>query len=116
MSSLTDTCRELTWGQLAAWASQSAVGEGFRIQQRGAVHSLMTTSEGFGLLAWVDLEEPFAVLVEMPENELLAQCTCNPVASPCEHAVAVLIEYIAHLKHGAEIPAAASNDPRFYLI
>jgi len=116
MSSLTDTCRELTWGQLAAWSSQAAVGAGHRIQQSGAVHSLMRTGEGLGLLAWVELEEPFAVLIEMENNELFSRCTCNPMVAPCEHAVAVIIEYIVHLKRNIDIPATGSGDPRYYLI
>lgn len=117
MRSLEDTCKELTWGGLLAWASRRTVIKGRRLQQKGMVNSLMSVREGRGLLAWVDAEEPFAVLVEMEiDGELCSSCTCNPMVSPCEHAVAALIEFIAHLQHKVPVPEAASNDPRFYLI
>ncbi len=115
-SEFVDMCRELTWGQLTAWAGRSVVDKGRKIQHKGAVHSLSMTCEGLGLLAWVDVEEPFAVLIELEGNELLAQCMCNSMFTPCEHAVAVIIEYIVYLKRGVPIPEAAANDPRFHLI
>jgi len=116
MNSLSDVCRELTWGQLTAWSNKSAVLNGRKLQQKGAVSELSKTSRGSGLLAWVTEEESFAVLVELEEGDLLAQCGCNPIISPCAHAVAVIIDYIVHLKRGQTIPAAQRNDPRFYLI
>ncbi len=116
MNSLADICRELTWGQLAAWSNKTAVIEGRKIQQKGAVNTLMKTSKGEGLLAWVEVEEPFAVLIEMEYGELFSQCSCNPIINPCEHAVAVIIEFIVHLKRNNPIPLAAPNDPRLYLV
>ncbi|MFO7839363.1 MAG: SWIM zinc finger family protein [Desulfosalsimonadaceae bacterium] len=117
MRPIEDICRELTWGGLMAWASRRTVIEGRKIQQRGVVNSLMTVRQGRGLLAWVDAEEPFAVMIELEDDgDLFSSCTCNPMESPCEHAVAVLIEYIACLQHKVPVPAAESNDPRFYLI
>ena len=116
MNSLADICRELTWGQLTAWSNKSAVLDGRKLQQKGAVQGLVKTAKGKGLLAWVTVEEPFAVLIELDEGDLFSQCSCNPVINPCEHAVAVIIEFIVHLKRNYPIPSAKSNDPRLYLI
>ncbi len=116
MNSLADVCRELTWGQLAAWSNKAAVLNGRKLQQKGAVSGLSKTSQGDGLLAWVSEEEPFAVLIEFEEGDLFAQCGCNPIITPCEHAVAVIIDYIVHLKRAQKIPVAERNDPRLYLI
>ena len=116
MNSLADICRELTWGQLTAWSNKSAVLDGRKLQQKGAVQGLVKTAKGKGLLAWVTVEEPFAVLIELDEGDLFSQCSCNPVINPCEHAVAVIIEFIVHLKRNNPIPSAKSNDPRLYLI
>ena len=116
MNSFADICRELTWGQLTAWSNKSAVLEGRKLQQKAAVKGLAKIANSNGLLAWVTVEEPFAVLIEWDEGDLLAQCSCNPIINPCEHAVAVIIEFIVHLKRNNPIPAAKPNDPRFYLI
>lgn len=116
MNALADICRELTWGQLVAWSNKSAVLSGRKLQQKGTVKELAQTSKGNGLLAWVTVEEPFAVLIELEEGDLFAYCACNPIISPCEHAVAVIIDYIVHLKRNKPIPSAGANDPRLYLI
>ncbi|MBS3757980.1 MAG: SWIM zinc finger family protein [Desulfobacterales bacterium] len=116
MNSLADVCRELTWGQLVAWSNKSAVLEGRKLQQKGAVKKLMRASKGEGLLAWVEVEEPFAVLVEMEYGEFFAKCSCNPIIYPCEHAVAVIIQYIVYLKRNSPVPEAKPNDPRLYLV
>ena len=113
---LEDLCRELTWDQLTAWSSRRAVGQGRNIQYKGAVSDLRMVDKGAGLLAWVDEEEPFAVLVELADGKLAAECTCNPLVAPCEHAVAAIIEYILYLKQAVPVPGAPNNDPRFYLI
>ena len=114
--SLEALCRQLTWDQLTAWSSRRTVAQGRSIQYKRAVSDLRIVDEGAGLLAWVDVEEPFAVLLEMEEGRLISQCTCNPLVAPCEHAVAAIIEYILYLKHAAPVPGAPNNDPRFYLI
>jgi len=116
MNSLADVCKEMTWGQLVAWSNKSAVQNGRRLQQKGAVTGLSKVSRGEGLLAWVTEEEPFAVLIEYEVGELFAQCGCNPIITPCEHAVAVIIDFIVHLKQGQTFPVAKGNDPRLYLI
>jgi uncharacterized Zn finger protein len=116
MSALAEMCRELTWGQLAAWSNPWKVEKGRRIRREGAVRSVMSVREGMGVLAWVEAEEPFAVLLEFDGGALFARCSCNPLVYPCEHAVAVIIEYIAHLKAKKPIPPAPRNDPRYYLI
>jgi len=116
MNSLADVCREMTWGQLAAWSNKSAVLNGRNLQQKGAVSGLSKTSQGDGLLAWVSEEEPFAVLIEFEAGDLFAQCGCNPIITPCEHAAAVIIDFIVHIKRNQTIPVARANDPRLHLI
>ena len=116
MNSIADVCRELTWGQLTAWSNKAAVMNGRKLQQQGAVSGLSKTSRGEGLLAWVNAEEPFAVLIEFDAGDLFAQCGCNPIITPCEHAVAVIIDYIVHLKRNQAVPVAKKNDPRLYLV
>ena len=115
-NSLEALCRQLTWDQLTAWSSRRAVTQGRSIQYKGAVSDLRMVDDGAGLLAWVDVEEPFAVLIELEEGRLISQCTCNPLVAPCEHAVAAIIEYILYLKQAVPVPGAPNNDPRFYLI
>jgi len=40
----------------------------------------------------------------------------NLLEAVCMHAIAVIIEYIAHLKKQVIVPAAALNDERFFLL
>ncbi|MGM0451649.1 MAG: SWIM zinc finger family protein [Thermodesulfobacteriota bacterium] len=109
-----DWFRELTWGNLVLWAGKIAVTEGRMFQKNGAVKQLTKTGNN-GLLSWVYDEEDFAVNVEVDDGELYGRCGCQG-GNVCPHMVAVVIEYIACLKQGKQLPVAAANDPRFYLL
>ncbi|MCF8025129.1 MAG: hypothetical protein K9J79_02405 [Desulfobacteraceae bacterium] len=109
-----DPFRELTWGDLTVWVGRDTVSPGQRLQRRGAVDELAKTPNG-GLLAWVRAEERFAAYVVFEDGELLCRCACHG-ESACEHGIAVILEYIAHLKKNLTVPIAPSNDQRFYLV
>lgn len=109
-----DPFRDLTWGDLTVWAGREAVAAGRILQKKGAVKSLVRTPDK-GLLAWIQAEEAFAAYVGFEEGELFCRCACQE-ESACEHGIAVILEYIAHLKKNASVPEAASNDRRFYLV
>lgn len=110
----TDPFRELTWGDLTVWAGPDAVESGGRLQKQGAVDNLVKTPNN-GLLAWVKAEEVFASYVGFEHGELYCRCACQG-ESACEHGIAVILQYISHLKKNVPVPIAASNDRRFYLV
>ncbi len=111
---IPDPFGELTWGDLMFWAGRSNLSSGRQFQKSGAVTQLARTQTG-GLLGWVAAEEPHAAHVEIEEGELYGECTCQGKEG-CEHGVAVVLEYIAHLRKNIAIPTAPSNDPRYYLL
>lgn len=112
---LADGFRELTWAELTLWAGKHIVAEGRECYLRKQVRELAVTPSG-SLLAWVEAEEPFATLVEYTDGELYSECTCQPTTNTCIHAVAVIIEFIVHLKKKTVVPVAAPNDRRFFLL
>lgn len=107
--------RELTWVDLMLWTDQQTVADGRAFFRKKKVRQLAMTGTG-GILAWVDGEELFATRVEYNDGDLAAECTCNPVEAICLHAVAVIIEYISHLKKQVDVPAASPHDVRFFLL
>ncbi|MFP4194498.1 MAG: SWIM zinc finger family protein [Desulfobacterales bacterium] len=109
-----DLFRELTWGDLTVWVGREAVTRGTGLQKQGAVENLVKTSDG-GLMAWVSAEEIFASHVGFEQGELFCRCACQG-GTACEHAIAVILEYIAFLKKNRHVPIAAANDQRFYLV
>ena len=111
---LSDPFQSLTWGDLALWAGRSNLADGRQQQKAGAVDQLAKTGTG-GLIAWVKAEELFATHVEIENNELFGECTCQG-EDGCEHAVAVILEYVAHLIKKMDIPVAPSNDQRYFLL
>jgi len=106
---------ELTWSDLILWAGKKIVQEGQKCQQGGNVKQLALTENG-GILAWVEAEEIFSTRVEYNADEIIADCSCNSVEHTCAHAIAVIIEYIAHLKRNISIPDAEKNDRRLFLL
>jgi len=107
--------KELTWVDLALWTDKKTVAEGRAFFQKKRVRQLAMTATG-GILAWVDAEELFATRVEYSNGDLTAECTCQPLEPVCMHAIAVVIEYIAHLKKQVVVATAAPNDERFFLL
>ena len=115
MTSSYHRFRELTWVDLTLWAGKRIVSDGRECFLRKEVTQICLTESG-GILAWVEAEEPFATRVEYDEGELYSECTCNPIENTCAHAIAVIIEFIVHLKKNIHIPYAQSNDRRFFLL
>ncbi|MFW6081004.1 MAG: SWIM zinc finger family protein [Desulfosalsimonas sp.] len=109
-----DPFRELTWGDLTVWAGHDTVTRGGLLQKQGAVENLVITP-GQGLLAWVRAEEVFAAHVGFEQGELYCRCACQG-ESACEHGIAVILQYISHLKKNVPVNIAAPNDQRFYLV
>jgi len=107
--------RELTWVDLTLWAGKKIVSDGRECFRRKEVKQISLT-ESDDILAWVEAEELFATRVEYSEGELYSECTCQPVENTCPHAIAVIIEFIVHLKKNIHIPYAKSNDRRFFLL
>ncbi len=107
--------RELTWVDLMLWAGKKIVADGWECYQRKQVRHLSLTKTG-GILAWVEAEELFATRVEYDDGELYSDCTCQPIENTCIHSIAVIIEFIVHLKKKIDIPQAESNDRRFFLL
>jgi len=115
MTTAINQFRELTWVELTLWAGKKIVSDGRECYQRKEVRQLSMTING-GILAWIDAEEPFATLVEYDQGEFFSECTCNPIEHTCMHAIAVIIEFIVHLKKRIDLPLAESNDQRFFLL
>lgn len=110
-----DGFRELTWADLTLWAGQKIVAKGRESYLRKDVRDLAITPSG-AILAWVMAEEPFATQVEYADGELYSECSCHPVENTCVHAVAVIIEFIVHLKKKIDVPVTEPNDRRFFLL
>ena len=106
---------ELTWSDLILWAGKKTVQEGQKCQQGSNVKQLALTESG-GILAWVEAEEIFSTRVEYNADEITTDCSCNSAEHACAHAIAVIIEYIAHLKRNISIPDAEKNDRRLFLL
>jgi uncharacterized Zn finger protein len=107
--------KELTWGDLIAWAGKDTVAAGRRIQLEGRVKQLSITHTD-GLLAWVDDEDLYATRVEYDGSEFFSECSCNPIRNACDHSIAVIIEYIVSLKQRKSLPTAEETDRRFFLL
>jgi uncharacterized Zn finger protein len=107
--------KELTWVELTLWAGKKIVSEGRECYQRNEVRQLSLIKNG-GILAWVEAEELFATRVEYDQGEFYSECTCNPIEHTCMHSIAVIIEFIVHLKKKIELPLAKPNDERFFLL
>jgi uncharacterized Zn finger protein len=68
-----------------------------------------------GLLAWVDGTNRYATQVNIDEDGLPASiCTC-PYGYDCKHGVAVVLEYLEHIKKDRRVPKAKKDDERLLL-
>jgi uncharacterized Zn finger protein len=107
--------KELTWGDLIAWADKDTVTSGQKIQLEGRVKELSITRTE-GLLAWVEDEDLYATRVEYDGSEFFSECSCNPIKNTCDHSIAVIIDFIVCLKRKITIPEARKTDRRFFLL
>jgi uncharacterized Zn finger protein len=109
-----DRFRELTWDNLREWAGSTIVTRGRSYQRNGHVQGLARTPNG-GLVAWVHGTQRYATRVDFEEGELTSTCSC-PYGATCKHAVAVVLEYLDHLKRDIEIPEMTEPDGRLELM
>jgi uncharacterized Zn finger protein len=105
-----DRFRELTWDNLEEWAGSTIVARGRSYQRNGHVQGLARTPNG-GLAAWVHGVQRYATWVDFEEGELTSTCSC-PYGATCKHAVAVVLDYLHHLKRDIEIPEMTEPDGR----
>lgn len=108
------TLPDLAWADLEAWARARIVSRGTSYQKNGSVRDLAITPDG-GLLAWVEGSRNYATTVSLEKGKLSSDCTC-PYGGICKHAVAVVLEYLDHLKKNAKAPLASKDDERFILL
>ncbi|HEX2201072.1 MAG TPA: SWIM zinc finger family protein [Gammaproteobacteria bacterium] len=102
--------QDLSWDDLEGWAGATVVSRARSYQRSGQVHGLARTPSG-GAVAWVQGTHRYATVVEAKDGELISSCTC-PYAGTCKHAVAVVLDYLEHLKQKREVPIATEQDPR----
>ncbi|MCK5523400.1 MAG: SWIM zinc finger family protein [Thiomargarita sp.] len=103
--------KALTWIELTNWAGSTIVSRGKTYQQGKRVSQLAKTPDG-KLVAWVKGTDIYATQVEINANGSLdSNCSC-PYWATCKHAVAVVLEYLEHVKKGKNVPFTDSDDQR----
>lgn len=112
--SSTARFKALTWDDLEAWAGSKTVSRGRSYQRSGQVQGLALTPTG-GVVAWVSGTQRYATRVELDADELTSTCTC-PVGITCKHAVAVVLDYLAHLEQKRAVPTVTEQDRRLVLL
>ncbi len=104
---------DLSWEDLINWAGNKIVNRGRTYQRNTSVSDLGITPEG-AIIAWVFGTKRYTTHVEIRNGKLLSTCTC-PYAGTCKHAVAVILEYMEHVKNNFEVPQIPETDPRLDL-
>jgi uncharacterized Zn finger protein len=105
---------KLSWSDLEEWAGGRVLsrGQGYHRDQR--VRELAQTQTG-GIIAWVQGGRRYATEVDFEEGGLISVCTC-PYGNNCKHAVAVVLEYLDHVKKNKEVPRVTEQDKRLVLL
>jgi uncharacterized Zn finger protein len=112
--SQADPFKDLTWDDLQEWAGATVVSRGQRYQRSGHVRDLARTAHG-GLIAWVQGTRRYATTIETEDKALIPACTC-PYGGACKHAVAVVLEYLEHVREDQAIPTVMEQDHRLRLL
>ena len=112
--SKTDIFTRLTWSDIQEWAGPTIVVRGQSYQSNHRVKDLARTPSG-GVVAWVQGTQRYATVVDVEGEELISACTC-PYGATCKHAVAVVLEYLDHLKRNIEVPTVTESDQRLVLL
>jgi uncharacterized Zn finger protein len=112
--SKTDLFRELTWDDLREWAGNTIVSRGRSYQRNSQVEGLARTLSG-GVIAWVHGAKRYTTWVDFEAGALTSACSC-PYGATCKHAVAVVLEYLDHLKNDIEVPKLTGQDSRMALL
>lgn len=110
----TDFFQELTWDDLQEWAGSKIVSRGKGYQRSSHVQGLARSPSG-GLVAWVEGTERYATRVDFEDGALISACSC-PYWDTCKHAVAVVLEYLDHLKKDVKVPRVTEQDRRMRLL
>ena len=109
-----DLFEKLSWHDLEQWAGSRVLSRGQGYHRDHRVQGLGQT-QGGGIIAWVQGGQRYATEVDFEDGELISVCTC-PYGNNCKHAVAVVLEYLDHLKENLEIPQITGQDPRIALL
>ncbi|MEW6376082.1 MAG: SWIM zinc finger family protein [Thermodesulfobacteriota bacterium] len=109
-----DHFEKLSWDDLEQWAGHRVLSRGQGYHRGHRVEGLAQTQTG-GIIAWVLSGRRYATEVDFEDGELISVCTC-PYRSTCKHAVAVVLEYLDHLKKNREIPQITGQDQRIALL
>jgi len=112
--SQADPFTDLTWEDLQDWAGAAIVSRGQRYQRSGHVLDLARTARR-GLIAWVQGTRRYATTIETEDKALISACTC-PYGGVCKHAVAVVLEYLEHVRKDRAIPPVTEQDHRLQLL
>src|SRR3974377_2322308 len=97
-----DLFERLDWDDLEQWAGNKVLSRGQGYQRSRRVKELVQTQTG-ALVAWVYGGQKYATEVDFENGELISVCTC-PYGNNCKHAVALVLEYLDHLKKKLEVP------------
>jgi uncharacterized Zn finger protein len=109
-----DLFERLDWVDLEQWAGSRILSRGQGYQRSHRVKELAQTQTG-ALVAWVYGRQKYATEVDFEDGELTSVCTC-PYGNNCKHAVAVVLEYVDHLKRNREVPQITGQDQRVALL
>ena len=104
----------LGWSDLEEWAGSRILSRGQGYQRSNRVKELAHTQTG-ALVAWVQGGRRYATEVDFEDGELISVCTC-PYGNNCKHAVAVVLEYLDHVKKNREVPQVSEQDKRLVLL
>jgi uncharacterized Zn finger protein len=109
-----DLFERLDWDDIEQWAGSRILSRGQDYQRSHRVKELAQMQTG-ALVAWVYGGQKYATEVDFEDGELISVCTC-PYGDNCKHAVAVVIEYLDHLKKNLEVPQITGQDQRIALL
>jgi uncharacterized Zn finger protein len=105
--------KALTWQDVEEWAGSRSLERGQSYQRSGRVRDLAINQDG-ELLAWVQGTHRYVTSVGLTEDgKPLGSCTCPLGSGSCKHAVAVVLDYLAALKHKRAVPLASDDDRRW---
>lgn len=101
----------LSWDDIVTWTGSKIAGRGRNYQREGRVVDLAVTDTD-SLIATVFGSEQYEVQVRMDGEGILdSHCTC-PYGFDCKHGVATVLEYLARIDQGKQIPMADPQDER----
>lgn len=109
-----DLFEKLSWSDLEQWVGSRVLSRGQGYHRSHRVNELAQTQTG-SLIAWVQGEQKYATEVYFEKGELISVCTC-PYGSNCKHGVAVVLEYLDHVKKKIEVPMVMEKDRRLELL